>query len=70
MVFMFSLHSVNPTAAQYKYTGEALRAVTLPLGPIGKDYTITTNCTIVCCVVRRWMYCCSRRWWITTVAGF
>ncbi|XP_065909541.1 non-lysosomal glucosylceramidase-like [Dysidea avara] len=26
---------VNPTAAQYKYTGEALRAVTLPLGPIG-----------------------------------
>lgn len=30
-------HSVNPTLSTYKYTGEFLRSVTLPLGPLGKN---------------------------------
>lgn len=29
-------YRVNPQSSSYKYADEALRAVTLPLGPIGK----------------------------------
>lgn len=34
-ICFFLSHSTNPQSSSYKYANEALRAVALPLGPIG-----------------------------------